>query len=207
MPARTRIKHKVARRRPQQLRAQQTVAAVLDATVKILKREGIEGVTTNRIAHVAGVSIGSVYQYFPDKRAIFAALHDRHSDEMGLLVERTMLEHASAPLEDLVRALVEALVDAHTTDPELFALLTSEVPHGSQGAEDFEMRLRRAFQVAFAARPEELPAGRIVEQLLFVVPIVVDAMAHAASLRRPARMSLALAKEEAVRAVLVCLKA
>jgi len=159
-------KRKNVRRRPQQLRAHQTVAAVLDAVVRILKRDGLEGVTTNRIAEVAGVSIGSLYQYFPDKRAIFAALHDRHSDQMGRLVESTMLEHATAPLEKLVRALVEALIEAHSVDPELHELLMREVPHGAQGAHAFETRLRRAFHVAFAARGDELPAGRDLERLL-----------------------------------------
>lgn len=67
----------VVRRTPVQHRARQTVEAVLDAVVRVLKRHGVDGVTTNRIAVAAGVSIGSVYQYFPDKRAIYTALHDR----------------------------------------------------------------------------------------------------------------------------------
>jgi AcrR family transcriptional regulator len=198
---------KAPRREPQQQRARQTVAAVLDAVVRILKRQGIDGVTTNRIAEVAGVSIGSVYQYFPDKRAVFAALHERHREQMAALVERAMLDHAAAPLGALVRALVEALIDAHAIDPELHDLLASEVPHGAQGAEAFEARLRRALRVAFDARSRELPRGRDVERLLFTVPIVIDAMAHGAALRRPPRLSAAAAKEEAVRAALACLGA
>jgi len=77
-----RTTHKSVRRRPKQRRARQTVDAVLDAVVRVLKREGVQGVTTNRIAEVAGVSIGSVYQYFPDKQAIFVALHQRHIDQV-----------------------------------------------------------------------------------------------------------------------------
>src|SRR5580700_3072204 len=107
------------RREPQQRRARETVEAVLDAVERVLKRRGLEGVTTNRIAEAAGVSIGSVYQYFPDKRAIFTALHDRHVETIARLIDRTLVEQAAAPLEDFVRALVEALVDAHAADPEL----------------------------------------------------------------------------------------
>jgi AcrR family transcriptional regulator len=198
---------KAPRRQPQQDRARQTVAAVLDAVVRILKRQGIDGVTTNRIAEVAGVSIGSVYQYFPDKRAVFAALHERHREQMAAIVEGAMLDHAAAPLATLVRALVEALIDAHTVDPELHDLLASEVPHGAQGAEAFDARLRRVLRVAFAAREKELPRGRSLDRLLFTMPIVIDAMAHGAALRRPARMSVAAAKDEAVRAALACLDA
>lgn len=81
--------HSPARRRPKQRRARETVEAILDAVTKILKREGSQALTTNRIADVAGVSIGSLYQYFPDKRAIFIALHRRHIEQMDRLVERT----------------------------------------------------------------------------------------------------------------------
>src|ERR1700690_1873676 len=96
------------RRKPQQRRARETVEAVLDAVVRILKRGGIAAVTTNRVAEVAGVSIGSVYQYFPDKHAIFAALHERHVRQVGRLVETKLMEHATSSLDALVRAVVEA---------------------------------------------------------------------------------------------------
>jgi AcrR family transcriptional regulator len=55
---------------------------MLGAVVRLLKRSGTTAITTNRIAQAAGVSIGSVYQYFPDKRAIFVALHERHIEEV-----------------------------------------------------------------------------------------------------------------------------
>jgi AcrR family transcriptional regulator len=200
-PKRTKV-----RRQPHQDRARQTVAAVLDATVRVLKRHGIEGVTTNRIAEVAGVSIGSVYQYFPDKRAIFAALHDRHADEMGRLVERSVLEHGASTLETWVRALVEALVDAHTSDPELVQLLANEVPHGARGAKELESRMRRAFRLALAARSDDLPRGSDLERMLFTAPIVLDAMAHGVSTSRPPHLSIAAAKEEAVQTVMRCLR-
>ncbi len=93
------------RRRPKQRRARVTVEAVLDAVVRILKRDGFSAITTNRIAEVAGVSIGSVYQYFPDKRAIFTALHQRHVDQIDRLVQSTLVENASSSIEGLMRAM------------------------------------------------------------------------------------------------------
>src|SRR5437870_2690564 len=101
------------RRQPTQLRARQTVEAVLDGVIRILKRQGLAAVTTNRIAEAAGVSIGSVYQYFPDKGAIFLALHERHVAEVSGIVERTLIAHAEAPLPALLRALIDALVEVH----------------------------------------------------------------------------------------------
>ena len=55
---------------------------VLAAVPVVVKRHGAASVTTNRIAEVAGVSIGSLYQYFPDKRSVFSALHERHVEDV-----------------------------------------------------------------------------------------------------------------------------
>jgi AcrR family transcriptional regulator len=195
------------RRQPQQRRARHTVEAVLDAVVRILKREGLAAVTTNRIAEVAGVSIGSVYQYFPDKRAIFVALHARHVEMIDRMVEAKLLQHAAAPLDTLVRGMVEAMVEAHEGDPKLYELLYSEVPHKAEGTRDFAVRLHGAFRLAIAARASELGTPRDLDTVVFVVTNMVDALAHGAVLRRPAGTSVAAAKEEAVRAVLAYLHA
>lgn len=190
------------RRKPKQRRARQTVEAVLEAVVKILKREGAGAVTTNRIAEVAGVSVGSLYQYFPDKRAIFVALHERHIGEIDRLVEKTLVDHAASSLDELIRAMVEAMVDAHTGDPELFALMQAEVPHRAEGTKDFAERVHGAFLLAVSARKHEIKKGRDLEKLVFVMTQMVDALSHGAALRRPRGISLAEAKAEAVRAVL-----
>jgi AcrR family transcriptional regulator len=194
-----------SRRRPTQRRARATVEAVLDAVVRILKREGAGAVTTNRIAEVAGVSIGSLYQYFPDKRAIFVALHERHIEQIDRLVERTLVEHAAAPLDELMRAMVEAMVDAHTGDPELFEMMQAEVPHRADGTRDFAERLHGAFLLAISAREHEIKGRRDLNTIAFVVTQTVEALSHGAALKRPAGMSLAEAKAEAVRAVLAYL--
>src|ERR1700678_984367 len=140
------------RRQPKQRRARAAAEAVLDAVVRILKREGVDAVTTNHIARVAGVSIGSVYQYFPDKRAIFIALHKRHLEEIDRMVETKLMEHAASSLHALFRAMVEAMIDTHAGDPELYELLLTEVPHRPDGTRDFAVRLHGAFRLAIASR-------------------------------------------------------
>jgi AcrR family transcriptional regulator len=195
------------RRRPQQRRARQTVDAVLDAVARILKREGMKAVTTNRIAEVAGVSIGSVYQYFPDKRAIFVALHERHIQEIDRLVEAKLFEHAASPVEDLIGAMMEAMIEAHATDPELYELLLTEVPHRAEGTRDFAVRLHGAFRLAVASRAHDLRSRRDLDKVVFVVTHMVESLSHGAVLRRPPGLSLAAAKKEAVRAVVAYLRA
>src|SRR5580692_7027926 len=195
------------RRRPMQRRARQTVDAILDAVVRILKREGFDAITTNRIAEVAGVSIGSVYQYFPDKRAIFVALHERHIQEIDRLVEAKLFEHAASPVEDLIAAMMEAMIEAHATDPELYELLLTEVPHRAEGTRDFAVRLHGAFRLAVASRAHDLRSRRDLDKVVFVVTHMVESLSHGAVLRRPPGLSLAAAKKEAVRAVVAYLRA
>jgi AcrR family transcriptional regulator len=207
VPMTPRATTSAVRRKPKQRRARQTVEAVLDAVIRVLKREGFDALTTNRIAEVAGVSIGSVYQYFPDKRAIFIALHERHINEIDRMVQHELIEHAASPLDDLVRALVEAMVDAHTTDPELYELLQTEVPHKADGNREFAVRLHGAFHLAISSRAHEMKKHRDLDRVVFVVTHMVEALSHGAVLRRPLSMSLAAAKEEAVQAVLAYLHA
>jgi AcrR family transcriptional regulator len=217
------------RRRPKQRRSIQTVDAILDAVLRIVKREGLDAVTTNRIAEVAGVSIGSLYQYFPDKRAIFIALHRRHIEQIDRIIGTTLVEHAASSLDDLVRALVEAMLDTHSTDPELFEVLGTQVPHRADGSLDFASRLHGAFRLALSSRlpqrearsPQrktsadvktDTPARKTrgpsreqrtdIDKIVFIVTNMVEALCHAAALRRPQNISPAAAKEEIVCAIL-----
>jgi AcrR family transcriptional regulator len=204
---------RVSRRRPRQQRAQQTVDAVLDSVARLLKRGGVAAVTTNRIAEVAGVSIGSVYQYFPNKQAIFTALLDRHHEAMVRLVEAAMVDgvdrvdRADAPFDDRIRGLVEAMVAAHATDPDLHQLLFTQVPQRPDVDREIKTRVRAAFRLAIESRAKGPDSPRDLERMLFVLTHMVEALTHAAVLHRPSRMSLAAASDEAVRAVLAYLNA
>jgi AcrR family transcriptional regulator len=195
------------RRRPKQRRAIQTVDAVLDAVVRVLKREGFHALTTNRIAEVAGVSIGSIYQYFPDKSAIFTALHQRHVEQIDRMVESKLVEYAASPLDDLIRAMVEAMVDAHAIDPELYELLSTEVPHKVDGTREFAVRLHGAFLLAISSKAIGPKVRSKLDKVVFIVTHMVESLSHGAVLRRPAGLSLEDAKTEAVRAVLAYLHA
>ncbi|WP_417686897.1 TetR/AcrR family transcriptional regulator [Roseibium sp.] len=107
------------RKLPRQRRAAATVDAVLEASARILEREGLPGFNTNEIARLAGVSIGSLYQYFPTKEAILAEIVRRKRIRLweGLSAE---LPHAdSQPLTVTIRRLVEATLDHQADNPGL----------------------------------------------------------------------------------------
>jgi AcrR family transcriptional regulator len=80
------------------------------------------------IAEVAGVSVGSLYQYFPSKEALVAALIDRHNQEVMQAVQGELAEAANLPLEQAVRKLVWVAVKAHRIDPKLHEVLAEQIP-------------------------------------------------------------------------------
>ena len=116
------------RKSASQQRSQTTVEALLDATARVLVREGYDRASTNRIAAVAGVSIGSLYQYFPNKEALVAALVARHNREMLELLRGALAQVATLSIEEAVRTLVAAMIDAHQVDPQLHRILDEQVP-------------------------------------------------------------------------------
>jgi AcrR family transcriptional regulator len=187
--------HPKTRRAAQQHRSQRTVDAVLDAVTLVLKRHGPDAVTTNRIAEKAGVSVGSLYQYFPDKQAIYRALHERHVAEVREVIDRAVADHATAAIDAFANTLVRGLADVHAADPELHQLVTALVPEGPQA---FRVALQKTFERVFT------PTDETMRRKLFVLPNLIESLVHALA-ARPPLVSLDGAKDAAVRAVLVYL--
>jgi AcrR family transcriptional regulator len=179
---------------------------MLDAAIKLLKRGGVSSITTNRIAETAGVSIGSVYQYFPNKRAIFIALHDRHIGQVDGVMQRRMVESEGATLEGLIASLIDGMIEAHTVDPELSDLLQTEVPHRANGSRDFSARLHGAFRTALAPYATEFGGRSDLDTRVFFVSNMVDGLGHAIVLRRRRGSSLPRARAELLQAILAYLR-
>ena len=116
------------RKNASQERSRATVDALVESTARILVREGFDKASTNRIAEVAGVSVGSLYQYFPGKEALVAAVIERHQQEIMQTVRGELAEIVTLPLEQGVRRLVAAAVKAHRVDPKLHRVLAEQIP-------------------------------------------------------------------------------
>lgn len=116
------------RKAPIQARSQHMVDTILEATAHILAEHGYAGTNTNRVAAHAGVSIGSVYQYFPNKDALIAALHEHHAAQISVIINRVLNAAAPRSLEEHITALVEALLAAHEHMPQLHKVLEKELP-------------------------------------------------------------------------------
>src|SRR4051812_39996820 len=111
------------RKRPTQERSKATVEAILAAASQVLIAVGFDRTTTARVAERAGVSIGTLYQYFPNKDALVVALIERHADELVATIRRVIAQHAQGTLAQAVRAAIEATMTAHRLDPRLHKIL------------------------------------------------------------------------------------
>jgi AcrR family transcriptional regulator len=120
-----RASSKPARNPPQQSRSRVTVSAILDAAVRIMDQEGADAATTTRIAEVAGVSVGTLYQYFGNRDSILDALQDREFERATEFMMRVLAERAGTP-EQIARRVIEGLLELYAACPALHRLLVVE---------------------------------------------------------------------------------
>lgn len=164
-----------------------TVEAILQAAAELFCRIGYDRSSTNRIAERAGVSIGSLYQYFANKEAILSALLEEHHRAVHLVVNEGLrvLGDGSLPLRRGLETFMTSLVDLHATDPELNRVLTEEVPHlshGPAGSDEFEVYTARVVELLRRrpeiSRPDLMIAAAVV---VTTVEAVTRRLAHGTS--------------------------
>jgi len=139
-----------------------TVEAILEAAARILDRQGWARFTTNAVAEAAGVSIGSLYQYFPNKLALVEAILRRHFDDV-LSVLRVADEHTSRV--ERIEGLVSGMIAAHSIHPSLHRVLLEDVPRGKISKsvhQKFESEYSNLYTRLIAARnlPARIRAAR-----------------------------------------------
>ena len=127
-----------ARKQPVQARSEQTLTVIFDATVQVLLRHGYAHLTTTRIAERAGVSVGSLYQYFPNKQSLLAAVLGRHLDQIAEAMESACIAGKGQNAITIAHLLVDAFVDAKTNQIALsraLYLLPAELGRDEQAAQ------------------------------------------------------------------------
>jgi AcrR family transcriptional regulator len=177
------------RKRPRQQRSKDTVDSILDATARILKHAGFAGMTTNAVAEKAGVSIGSLYQYFPNKEALVSALIERHCEEMNSAILAELTNVAKLPIAQGARAVIELTFSAHAIDPALHRVLTEQVPRVGKLAKlrELDNISHRMVAGMLAARRDEL-AIRDVELAAFVLVSAIESIVHRSALLYPDKL-------------------
>lgn len=176
------------RKSPRQQRSEQTVAVLLQATARVLVDTGWDRASTNRIARAAGVSVGSLYQYFPNKESLVLALARRHAEEVVEMLAAHVGDLVDAPPEEAVPAFVRAMIAAHRVDPELHLALTRQVLDVGLDALDPVQEQARALVVGWLLRHREPLLPTDLEAAAWMCVTTTEAAVHGALLERKGRI-------------------
>jgi len=174
------------RKSASQERSRLTVNTILEATARVLTKDGYDRASTNKIAAKAGVSIGSLYQYFPSKEALVAAVSERHSHEVLQAVRNALVKVAARPLEEAVRGFVSIAIDAHRVNPKLHRVLAEEIPRLGrlESVETINLDAHALIRGYLDAHRDEIDMTDL-DLAAFICVTVVEALTHAAVLHRP----------------------
>jgi AcrR family transcriptional regulator len=135
------------RKAPRQARSRATIDAILDAGAQVLGRRGWTKFTTNEVAETAGVSIGSLYQYFPNKAVLVEAITRRHFDDVLRVLQAIA---ADKPTNERAESLVAGMIAIHSLNPALHRILMEETPisAATRAAHDqFEAEYLRRYEI------------------------------------------------------------
>lgn len=155
------------RKEPRQARSRATTDAILDAAAHILGERGWTGLTTNAVAEVAGVSIGSLYQYFPNKLALIEAVRRRHFDDVLAVLRAAADEKTSR--QRRIAALVDGMITIHSRYPAAHRVLLEESPRGADSRKTcdvFETACRKGYEALFKVNSRRETDVRVGAQVL-----------------------------------------
>jgi AcrR family transcriptional regulator len=191
------------RKKPRQERAKATTEAILAAAAQVLVEEGYEASSTNRIAARAGVSIGSLYQYFPTKEAIVYTLMKRHMEKMQELLFDSTAQYSHAPMTEAVPAYVKAMLAAHRVEPGLHRVIAEQLPRigGYQGMKDSNDAIFPVIRAYLELHKKEI-RNVDLDTLTFTLIHAVEGVTHVAVLERPKFIDWDVLAEELSRLVL-----
>ncbi|HEX3850596.1 MAG TPA: TetR/AcrR family transcriptional regulator [Polyangiaceae bacterium] len=186
-----------AKKAPQQQRAKATVSAILDATVRVLEKEGADNASTSRIAEVAGVSVGTLYQYFANRDAILDALQDREFERATEMIGRVLARGAYASDREAARAVIEGLLELHAAAPAMHRLLVVEGLRVTPAArvQAFDLRMVSTIRSFLALSNVRIRRSNL-DAAAFVVYQAVRASTLACLLERPPGLDSATLVDE-----------
>lgn len=175
------------RKSPRQARSKALVTAILDATAQVLVERGYAGSSTNLIASRAGVSIGSVYQYFPNKDALIAALRERHATDLYDTLDAVLTRRNPQSLEEKLSAIVHGWMLAHQLEPDLHRVVEQEFPFFERAHQDqipiYRTIVERVRQLLEEHREQLLPDN--LDLATWMVLQTIESLIHAATTTTP----------------------
>jgi AcrR family transcriptional regulator len=137
------------RKSPRQARSAVTVEALHTAAVQVLTREGLSRCTTTRIAARAGMSVGSLYQYYPNRDALVAAVLEKHLDGVAGAGDRACRQYRGKPVSEMASGLVAAFLGEKLRDPATAMALYAVA--GERGGTELVARMHTCMLAAISA--------------------------------------------------------
>lgn len=172
------------KKKPVQARAKATYEAIIESCARILEREGHAALSTNRIASVAGVAVASVYEYFPNKEAVVAAVASETIDQIVAEIDGALVHALALDREQGLSAWISAMFNAVEKRQKLAAVLLREVPYLYDVP---AVRSLRKKLLGIAERAQPLGAkvpSRQVESVTYLLMLMVSS-AVVESVTRP----------------------
>jgi AcrR family transcriptional regulator len=167
-----------ARKQPLQERSRETVAVILEAAARILEECGIEGYNTNAVAERGGVSVGSVYQYFPNKDALTLALIARFEDEILGAAQTAVAASDGKDLKTSLKLLIIGLLKAHEGRAQLNRILETEENRlrAASSGPAASLDLRKLLGSLLARHAHELGPvdAAVIDDLIVITRAMVD---------------------------------
>lgn len=179
----------LVRRKPAQRRSRDTVGAILEATARVLVTEGAAGASTNRIAKVAGVGIGTLYQYFANRDEILRALGLQHAAEMTQLLAAHAGPLGDAPPEVAVPAFIDALAAAHAHAPRLHIALVETMLANGAGMYKLTHDPGRMLVRAWLESQRDRIRPRDLDAAASLLTCTVEAAIHSQIIEDPERLT------------------
>jgi len=186
------------RKTPVQARAEVTVEAICEATIQVLLSHGADQLTTTRVADRAGVSVGTLYQYYPNKQSLLYAVMEEHLDRVATAVEAACEESCHKPLAEMIRHVVEEFVDVKMDRADISVALYQVAADvgGPVLVKRAGQRMRKAVEAMLQTAPDtESPPDRLaIDMMLAAMSGVMRSMLEA----RPAPTTVRKLREQLV---------
>ena len=157
------------RKTPVQARSTVTVEAIGEAAIQVLLSHGADKLTTTRVAERAGVSVGTLYQYYPNKESLLAAVFEDHLNKVTVAMEAACREAHGKPLAEMIHDIVIAFVDIKMRRSDIsVALYKVSLDIGSPAiAKRAIQRMRKAADAMIQTAPDSDPPDKLALDVMF----------------------------------------
>jgi AcrR family transcriptional regulator len=178
------------RKLPRQARAKVTTDAIVEASTQLLLERGYDRFTTARAAERAGVSVGSLYQYFPNKAALAAAVIDRACEGFIVALDRALAGRPRITLAECIRAIVDVILVSHQLAPDLHKIVVDLAPRigVAEKAARVSRRMAEAIEAILRMHADEIAPAIDLATAATIIETLLVALARRAALADTASM-------------------